>query len=110
MLLLIPHPVSTAIASYVASISNMSIFSVEEDASVLARDTANFYEYERVLTPPEGFLPVCVVADKLTHLGRPWKPAVIHQGRNWSQVIAADDVHQLGWDAYDQMGRPPQDD
>jgi hypothetical protein len=65
---------------------------------------------ERVVTPPEGFLPVRVVTDKLTHLGRPWKPAVIHQGRNWRQVIAAADVHQLGWDAYDQMGRPPQDD
>jgi hypothetical protein len=44
MPLLIPHPESTAIASYVASISNMSIFSVKEDAHVLARDTANFYE------------------------------------------------------------------
>ncbi|KAG5767991.1 hypothetical protein H9Q72_004308 [Fusarium xylarioides] len=42
MPLLIPHPGSTAMASYVTFISNMSIFNDMDDARVLARDTANF--------------------------------------------------------------------
>ncbi|KAF5687604.1 hypothetical protein FCIRC_2310 [Fusarium circinatum] len=121
--LLIPYPDSTAMASYVTSISNMSIFGNMNDARVLARDTTNFMksqgwedsaglaiQYERVLTPPEGFLPVRVVADKLTHLGQPLKPAVIFEGRKWPQVIAADALRQLGWDAFDQIGQAPDND
>ncbi|KAF5231106.1 hypothetical protein FANTH_13531 [Fusarium anthophilum] len=121
--LLIPYPDSTDMASYVTSISGMSILSNTNDAHVLARDTANFMklqdwevssglaiQYERVLAPPEGFLPVRVVADKLTHLGQPLKPAVIFEGRKWPQVIAADALGQLGWDAFDQIGQTPDND
>ncbi|KAF5611841.1 uncharacterized protein FSUBG_1868 [Fusarium subglutinans] len=123
MPLLIPYPDSTAMASYVTSISGMLIFSNTNDARVLARDTANFMksqdwedsaglaiQYERVLAPPEGFLPVRVVADKLTDLGQPLKPAVIFEGRKWPQVIAADALRQLGWDAFDQIGQTPDND
>ncbi|KAF5971404.1 hypothetical protein FBULB1_9247 [Fusarium bulbicola] len=100
----------TAMASYVTSISGMSIFSNTNDAHVLARDTANFMksqdwevssglaiQYERVLTPPEGFLP-------------PLKPAVIFEERKWSQVIAADALGQLGWDAFDRIGQTHDND
>ncbi|KAF5536374.1 hypothetical protein FPHYL_12999 [Fusarium phyllophilum] len=91
MPLLIPHPESTAIASYVASVSNMSIFSVEEDARMLARDTANFIKSQ------EGFLPVRVVEGKLINLGQSWKPPTATNGHKWAQVISAEDARTLSW-------------
>ncbi|PNP77757.1 hypothetical protein FNYG_08838 [Fusarium nygamai] len=98
MPLLIPYPGSTAMASYVTSTGNMSIFNGMDDARVLARDSANFMK-------SQGWKASAGLASS-----QPWKPVVIHQGRKWPQVIAADDVRQLGWDAYDQIGQPPQDD
>ncbi|EWG50579.1 hypothetical protein FVEG_16655 [Fusarium verticillioides 7600] len=64
--LFIPYPDSTAMASYVTSISNMSIFNNMDDA--------------------QGFLSVHVIEDKLIHLGQSWKPLTTTNRHKWAQA------------------------
>ncbi|EMT64741.1 hypothetical protein FOC4_g10007424 [Fusarium odoratissimum] len=65
--------------------------------------------YERPDTPAEGFVPIQIVADKLTHLGQPWKPLTVSNGHKWPPVISAEDARKLRWESYDQIGQPSQD-
>ncbi|EXM09765.1 hypothetical protein NOF04DRAFT_118 [Fusarium oxysporum II5] len=67
------------------------------------------WEYERPDTPAEGFVPIQIVADKLTHLGQPWKPLTVSNGHKWPPVISAEDARKLRWESYDQIGQPSQD-
>ncbi|KAM5379748.1 hypothetical protein ACJA88_005176 [Fusarium oxysporum] len=91
----LPNPDSTALASYISSIADMRVFNNLADARTLTRETANFMksqdwqpsaglamQYNRIITPGEGFFPMQVIADKLTHLGQSWKPLITKQGRN----------------------------
>ncbi|KAJ9429641.1 hypothetical protein FOXG_11032 [Fusarium oxysporum f. sp. lycopersici 4287] len=95
MPLYLPNPDSTALASYISSIADMRVFNNLADARTLTRETANFMksqdwqpsaglamQYNRIITPGEGFFPMQVIADKLTHLGQSWKPLITKQGRN----------------------------
>ncbi|KAF5619054.1 hypothetical protein F52700_11914 [Fusarium sp. NRRL 52700] len=117
MPLYLPKPDSTVLASYVRSIANISIFNNEADTRRLAREIMEFMksqswqpsiglaiQYTRLLTPEGRFVPMEAVADKLTHLGRAWKPLVLEDGHKLPQAICAHDVGQLSWDAYDQIG------
>ncbi|KAF5261398.1 hypothetical protein FOXYS1_7904 [Fusarium oxysporum] len=68
--------------------------------------------YERPVTPAEGFVPIQIVADKLTqitHLGQPWKPLIVSNGHKWPPVISAEDARKLRWETCDQIGQPSQD-
>ncbi|ENH72678.1 hypothetical protein FOC1_g10013341 [Fusarium oxysporum f. sp. cubense race 1] len=65
--------------------------------------------YERPVTPAEGFVPIQIVADKLTHLGQPWKPLTVSNRHKWPPVISAEDARKLRWESYDQIGQPSQD-
>ncbi|SCO80459.1 uncharacterized protein FRV6_04672 [Fusarium oxysporum] len=95
MPLYLPNPDSTALASYISSIADMRVFNNLADARTLTRETANLMksqdwqpsaglamQYNRIITPGEGFFPMQVIADKLTHLGQSWKPLITRQGRN----------------------------
>ncbi|VTT62388.1 unnamed protein product [Fusarium fujikuroi] len=91
--LFIPYPDSTAMAFYLTSISNMSIFNNMDD---------------RALTLPEGFLSVHVIEDKLIHLGQSWKPLTTTNRHKWAQVISAEEARTLRWEDYDAINQAPQ--
>ncbi|KAF5674432.1 hypothetical protein FDENT_10008 [Fusarium denticulatum] len=120
MPLYLPKPDSSDVALYARSITNIAIFNNEAATRQLARETLAFMksqswqpstglgiQYSRV--PSGGFVPIELVADKLTHLGQAWKPLVLEEGYEWPQVISANDVGQLSWDDYDQIGQHPED-
>ncbi|KAF5713704.1 hypothetical protein FMUND_7773 [Fusarium mundagurra] len=121
MPLYLPKPDSTAVAEIVRSTADINIFNDEADTRRLAQETIAFMEsqswqpstgldirHSRLFYPAGAFVQMEVVADKLTHLGRVFKPLLLEEGRKWPQVIAADDARQLDWDAYDQIGQPPE--
>ncbi|KAF5538528.1 hypothetical protein FMEXI_9397 [Fusarium mexicanum] len=123
MPLYLPKPDSTAVTLYVESIRTIEVFNNEADTRRLAQETITFMEsqswrpsaglgirHSRFFYPPRAFVRMEVVADKLTRLGRALKPLVLKEGRKCPQVIAAEDVRNLSWAAYDQIGQPPQDD
>ncbi|RBQ71630.1 hypothetical protein FVER14953_09757 [Fusarium verticillioides] len=122
MPLYFPKPGSSDVALYVRSVTNIAIFNSEAATRQLAQETITFMSsrgwqpstglnirYSRLFTTAKGFVPIELVADKLTHLGQAWKPLVVEEGDEWPQVISANDVRQLNWDDYDQIGQHPED-
>ncbi|TVY69394.1 hypothetical protein Focb16_v000246 [Fusarium oxysporum f. sp. cubense] len=122
MPLYLPNPGSTAVASYISAVADLSIFSNEAETQKLAKEiiasmrSENWWpsaglaiQYERPVTPAEGFVPIQIVADKLTHLGQLWKPLTVSNGHKWPPVISAEDARKLRWESYDQIGQPSQD-
>lgn len=121
MPLCIPNAESTAMASYVSSIANIGFFANEADTRQLAKDTVSAMRglgwqptaglairYQRAVTLAESFVPAQVVPDKLTYLGQPWKPLNVVNGKEWAQIILADEARTLRWEGYDAIGQAHQ--
>ncbi|KAF5578270.1 hypothetical protein FPANT_10053 [Fusarium pseudoanthophilum] len=111
MPLYIPNPDSTAMASYVSSITGIGFFANDADTRQLARDTASSMraqgwkptarlpvQFQRETTQAEGRVPMEVVADRLTHLGEARKPLMTINTWKRPQVISAGDVRNLSWE------------
>ncbi|KAG7420810.1 hypothetical protein Forpe1208_v001765 [Fusarium oxysporum f. sp. rapae] len=105
-----------------SSISDINLFNNEGDTRDLAKETyaamksgnwqpiaGLIIKYEREVTEAEGWVPMQVMADKITHLGQAWKPLVMANGHKRPQVISANEVRQRNWNDYDAIGQPPED-
>ncbi|KAF4964549.1 hypothetical protein FSARC_7544 [Fusarium sarcochroum] len=117
--LYLPDFTSTAVASYINSISSINAFTHDDDARELAQKTTSHIRAQDwrigagglkvsakrpITTQAELFMPVKVVADKLTHRGCPWKPLVVEDNRKFPQTIDADAEQKLDWANFGSIG------
>jgi hypothetical protein len=109
--------------NYIKDVESFAIFSDDDAARKLAQQTLNLIKerswrlhsrleskYKRTVTNvAETFIPARFVADKSTHLGRPWKPVAIdsHE-RKMPQTIIVEVAQSLDWDNFEKIGQPPQ--
>ncbi|KAJ4261504.1 hypothetical protein NW762_006929 [Fusarium torreyae] len=104
MALHLPGLGSTAAMSLIKSITSIPIFTNDDDARELATKTSRFLRQNNwrlsaslnitakrtLANESETFIPPLIVAEKLTHLGRPWKP--LPNLRNGSILVSTTSV------------------
>ncbi|CCT61640.1 uncharacterized protein FFUJ_01885 [Fusarium fujikuroi IMI 58289] len=123
MPLCIPNPGSTALSAYISVVSEMDVFHQDTEMRSLARETVlsmRKQDYRptaglpvrflRETTQAESWVPMEVMADKLTYLGEARKPLDTVNTWRRPQVISASNVRSLPWDNYDQIGETPAED
>ncbi|KAM0559446.1 hypothetical protein ACHAPJ_004476 [Fusarium lateritium] len=118
MALHLPDLGFTAAMSLIKSITSIPIFTNDDNARELATKASRFLRQNNwrlsaslnitakrtLASEAEAFIPPLVVADKPTHLGRPWKPLNVEEIQGiacrFPQTTTTDQEKQLKWENF----------